>query len=230
MAPRSGFPRATSQRLLRMPRPMPPIQSTPTTPEASGAKERGVDQPGSSQGPQERSPGVQEVRTGLLSVLSSFHPFSLPFPDPRASPGGSQEPRLGWEGAWAPILSLAPQCPTPWQLEPGGCPRVPELPLSRGCVATCPALGVLGLLGAKGSRIPPAPGPSRVRPGRVAEGGMLPEDLGAGALVSPLLLPGCVTLARSPPSLGPRLHIYRKRGLGQTLLRIPPSPGSLGFF
>uniref|UniRef100_G1PGI9 TOG array regulator of axonemal microtubules 2 n=1 Tax=Myotis lucifugus TaxID=59463 RepID=G1PGI9_MYOLU len=61
VAPRSGIPWATSQRLLRLPRPMPPIQSTPTTPEASGAKDRGVDQPESSQGPQERSPGVQEV-------------------------------------------------------------------------------------------------------------------------------------------------------------------------
>lgn len=204
MAPRSGIPRATSQRLLRLPRPMPPIQSIPTTPEASGAKERGVDQPGSSPGPQERSPGIQEVRTGLLSVLlSSFHPFSPPFPEPRASPGGSQVPPSGWEGAWAPILSPPRQCPTPLQLEPGGCPRVPKFLLSRGCVAACPALGVLGLLGSKGSRILPAPGPSHVRLGRVAEGGMLAEDSGAGALVSPLLLPGCVTLARSPPSLGP---------------------------
>ncbi|ELK27356.1 Protein FAM179A [Myotis davidii] len=61
VAPRGGIPRATSQRLLRLPRPMPPIQSIPTTPEASGAKERGVDQPGSSPGSQERSPGIQEV-------------------------------------------------------------------------------------------------------------------------------------------------------------------------
>nr|KAF6430429.1 TOG array regulator of axonemal microtubules 2 [Molossus molossus] len=58
----SAIPRATSQGLLGVLRPMPPIQSIPTTPEASGAKEKSVDQPGSSQGPQERRPGVQEVR------------------------------------------------------------------------------------------------------------------------------------------------------------------------
>ncbi|XP_036922745.1 TOG array regulator of axonemal microtubules protein 2 isoform X1 [Sturnira hondurensis] len=59
---RSAIPRATPQRLLRVPRPMPPIQSIPTTPEASVTKERSLDQPGSSQGPQEQSPSVQEVQ------------------------------------------------------------------------------------------------------------------------------------------------------------------------
>lgn len=59
---RSAIPRATPQRLLRVPRPMPPIQSIPTTPEASGTKERSPDQPGSSQGPQERRPSAREVR------------------------------------------------------------------------------------------------------------------------------------------------------------------------
>ncbi|XP_029792185.1 TOG array regulator of axonemal microtubules protein 2 isoform X2 [Suricata suricatta] len=59
---RSTIPRATSQRLLRVPRPMPPIQSIPTTPEAGGAKEKGLDPPGSSQGPQELRPGAQEVQ------------------------------------------------------------------------------------------------------------------------------------------------------------------------
>ncbi|XP_024408857.3 TOG array regulator of axonemal microtubules protein 2 [Desmodus rotundus] len=59
---RSAIPRATPQRLLRVPRPMPPIQSIPTTPEASGTKERSLDQPGSSQGPQERRPSVQKVQ------------------------------------------------------------------------------------------------------------------------------------------------------------------------
>ncbi|XP_034856724.1 TOG array regulator of axonemal microtubules protein 2 [Mirounga leonina] len=59
---RSTIPRATSQRLLRAPRPMPPIQSIPTTPEAGGAKEKGLDPPGSSQGPQELRPGAQEVQ------------------------------------------------------------------------------------------------------------------------------------------------------------------------
>ncbi|XP_035556341.2 TOG array regulator of axonemal microtubules protein 2 isoform X2 [Canis lupus dingo] len=59
---RSAIPRATSQRLLRLPRPMPPIQSIPTTPEAGGAKEKGLDPPGSSQGPQGLRPGAQEVQ------------------------------------------------------------------------------------------------------------------------------------------------------------------------
>ncbi|XP_003787612.2 TOG array regulator of axonemal microtubules protein 2 [Otolemur garnettii] len=54
---RSTIPRATCQRLLRVPRPMPPIQSIPTTPEASGGKEKGLDQ-----GPQELRPGTQEVQ------------------------------------------------------------------------------------------------------------------------------------------------------------------------
>ncbi|XP_013378123.1 PREDICTED: protein FAM179A isoform X2 [Chinchilla lanigera] len=59
---RSTVPRTTSQRLLRVPRPMPPIQSIPTTPEASGAKEKGLDLPGSRQGAQELSAGTQGVQ------------------------------------------------------------------------------------------------------------------------------------------------------------------------
>ncbi|XP_064350719.1 TOG array regulator of axonemal microtubules protein 2 isoform X2 [Camelus dromedarius] len=59
---RTAIPRATSQRLLRLPRPMPPIQSIPTTPEASGAKEKSLDPPRSCQGPQELKPGAQEVQ------------------------------------------------------------------------------------------------------------------------------------------------------------------------
>ncbi|XP_068840869.1 TOG array regulator of axonemal microtubules protein 2 isoform X2 [Capricornis sumatraensis] len=59
---RTVIPRATSQRLLRLSRPMPPIQSIPTTPEASGAKEKGLDPPTSSQGPQELRAGAQEVQ------------------------------------------------------------------------------------------------------------------------------------------------------------------------
>ncbi|XP_040849903.1 TOG array regulator of axonemal microtubules protein 2 isoform X2 [Ochotona curzoniae] len=54
---RSTVPRATSQRLLRVPRPMPPIQSIPTTPEP---KDRGLDPPGSRQGaPEVSAPTVQ---------------------------------------------------------------------------------------------------------------------------------------------------------------------------
>ncbi|XP_032095080.1 TOG array regulator of axonemal microtubules protein 2 isoform X2 [Sapajus apella] len=59
---RSTMPRATSQRLLRLPRPMPPIQSIPTTPEASRAKEKGLDPLGSIQGPYKLRPGAQEVQ------------------------------------------------------------------------------------------------------------------------------------------------------------------------
>ncbi|XP_031790053.1 TOG array regulator of axonemal microtubules protein 2 isoform X3 [Piliocolobus tephrosceles] len=58
----STIPRATSQRLLRVPRPMPPIQSIPTTPEASGVKEKGLDLPGSIPGPHELRPGAQEAQ------------------------------------------------------------------------------------------------------------------------------------------------------------------------
>ncbi|XP_054403659.1 TOG array regulator of axonemal microtubules protein 2 [Pongo abelii] len=59
---RSTIPRAASQRLLRVPRPMPPIQSIPTTPEASGVKEKGLDPPRSIPGPHELRPGAQEAQ------------------------------------------------------------------------------------------------------------------------------------------------------------------------
>uniref|UniRef100_A0A8D2JSW7 TOG array regulator of axonemal microtubules 2 n=1 Tax=Sciurus vulgaris TaxID=55149 RepID=A0A8D2JSW7_SCIVU len=58
---RSTIPRTASQRLLKVARPMPPIQSIPTTPEASGAKEKSLGLPGSGQGPQEVS-ASQEVQ------------------------------------------------------------------------------------------------------------------------------------------------------------------------
>uniref|UniRef100_A0A8C9BQ35 TOG array regulator of axonemal microtubules 2 n=1 Tax=Phocoena sinus TaxID=42100 RepID=A0A8C9BQ35_PHOSS len=59
---RTAIPRAASQRLLRVPRPMPPIQSLPTTPEASGTKDKGLDPPRSHQGPQELRPSAQEAQ------------------------------------------------------------------------------------------------------------------------------------------------------------------------
>ncbi|KAM9053265.1 TOG array regulator of axonemal microtubules protein 2 isoform 2-T2 [Megaptera novaeangliae] len=59
---RTAVPRAASQRLLRVPRPMPPVQSIPATPEASGAKDKGLHPPRSHQGPQELRPGAQEVQ------------------------------------------------------------------------------------------------------------------------------------------------------------------------
>ncbi|KAK2503482.1 hypothetical protein MC885_006991 [Smutsia gigantea] len=59
---RSTIPQGLSQRLLRGPRPMPPIQSIPTTPETSAMKEQDLGPPGSSQAAQELRPGAQEVR------------------------------------------------------------------------------------------------------------------------------------------------------------------------
>ncbi|XP_051026038.1 TOG array regulator of axonemal microtubules protein 2 [Acomys russatus] len=59
---RSTIPRTTSQRLLRVPRPMPPIQSIPTTPEASSAKEKELDPPGGRQGLQALGASAQEVQ------------------------------------------------------------------------------------------------------------------------------------------------------------------------
>ena len=58
---------------------------------------------------------------------------------------------------------------------------------------------------------------------------MLGDASGVWALVSALLLTGCVTLATSVPSLGPSLHIYKKSGLGQ-LLKAPSCSDVLGFF
>ncbi|KAK1333184.1 hypothetical protein QTO34_006721 [Cnephaeus nilssonii] len=101
VAPRSGIPRATAQRLLRLPRPMPPIQSTPTTPEASGAKERGVDQPGGSQGPQERSPGVQETHPSRQCLHRSDQKMHKP-------PGGVVIPPIPKVGVPAGTSSCTP--------------------------------------------------------------------------------------------------------------------------
>ncbi|XP_024901427.1 TOG array regulator of axonemal microtubules protein 2 isoform X2 [Pteropus alecto] len=59
---RSAIPRATAQRLLKLPRPMPPIQSIPATPESGGPKEKSLDPPTSIQGPQGRRSHTQEVQ------------------------------------------------------------------------------------------------------------------------------------------------------------------------
>ncbi|XP_077008612.1 TOG array regulator of axonemal microtubules protein 2 isoform X2 [Tamandua tetradactyla] len=62
---RSAIPRATSQRLLRLSRPMPPIQSVPPTPEAGGAKEGGPGPRGGSRAAPELRAEAQEVQMSL---------------------------------------------------------------------------------------------------------------------------------------------------------------------
>ncbi|XP_040586775.1 TOG array regulator of axonemal microtubules protein 2 isoform X2 [Mesocricetus auratus] len=59
---RSTIPRTASQRLLRVARPMPPIQSIPTTPEASSAKENDLDPPGGRHVLQDSGASAQEVQ------------------------------------------------------------------------------------------------------------------------------------------------------------------------
>ncbi|XP_050018893.1 TOG array regulator of axonemal microtubules protein 2 [Alexandromys fortis] len=59
---RSIIPRTTSQRLLRVARPMPPIQSIPTTPEANSTKEKDLDPPGGRQHLQDSGANGQEVQ------------------------------------------------------------------------------------------------------------------------------------------------------------------------
>nr|XP_012330891.1 TOG array regulator of axonemal microtubules protein 2 isoform X2 [Aotus nancymaae] len=135
---RSTIPRATSQRLLRLPRPMPPIQSIPTTPEASRAKEKGLDPLGSIQGPYELRPGAQEVQISgqylhcndekvrkslrgvvILPILKarttpSHVPGSLPSPLPpgQGDLAGRRTPRTRLAG------ENGPREKTPASLEP----------------------------------------------------------------------------------------------------------------
>nr|XP_036290770.1 TOG array regulator of axonemal microtubules protein 2 [Pipistrellus kuhlii]KAF6329404.1 TOG array regulator of axonemal microtubules 2 [Pipistrellus kuhlii] len=87
VAPGGGIPRATSQRLLRLPRPMPPIESALTTPEAGAATERGADQPGGSPGPRERRPGAQATHTSRQYLHCSDQKMHQP-------PGGMVIPPI----------------------------------------------------------------------------------------------------------------------------------------
>lgn len=178
---RSAIPRATSQRLLRLPRPMPPIQSIPTTPEAGGAKEKGLDPPGSSQGPQGLRPGAQEVRwfgcsEFCLSVLSLFsffttQPWSLsPELLWRCARGCLQGQGWHWEGHLP--HSIQSLCTWPGSL--AGCPRGAE---HRLCALQSYTWWSLGLLWSPCSRV-------------------------AHALASTLPLTGCVTLGQSWSPLG----------------------------
>lgn len=73
---RSTIPRTTSQRLLRVARPMPPIQSIPTTPEASSAKEKDLDPPGGRQVLQDLGASAQEVKR--LHCPGVFTAVTLP--------------------------------------------------------------------------------------------------------------------------------------------------------
>ncbi|XP_027789331.2 TOG array regulator of axonemal microtubules protein 2 isoform X2 [Marmota flaviventris] len=99
---RSTIPRTTSQRLLKVPRPMPPIQSIPTTPEASGAKEKSLDLPGSGKGPQEVRARAQEVQISPQylhcndeKMLKSLGGIVIP-PIPKAGmPAGTSSSRSG---------------------------------------------------------------------------------------------------------------------------------------
>ncbi|KAM4866906.1 TOG array regulator of axonemal microtubules protein 2 [Thomomys bottae] len=80
---RSTVPRATSQRLLRVPRPMPPIQSIPTTPEAGRAKEKELDPPRSRQGPQEVQISQQYLHCNDEKMRKSLGGLVIP-PIPKA--------------------------------------------------------------------------------------------------------------------------------------------------
>ncbi|XP_040849904.1 TOG array regulator of axonemal microtubules protein 2 isoform X3 [Ochotona curzoniae] len=80
---RSTVPRATSQRLLRVPRPMPPIQSIPTTPEP---KDRGLDPPGSRQGAPEVQVSPQYLHCKDEKLLKSMAGMVIP---PIAKTGSS---------------------------------------------------------------------------------------------------------------------------------------------
>nr|XP_004394992.2 PREDICTED: protein FAM179A [Odobenus rosmarus divergens] len=122
---RSTIPRATSQRLLRAPRPMPPIQSIPTTPEAGRAKENGLDPPGSSQGPQELRPGAQEISRQYVHRNDEKMHKSL---------GGVVTPPIPKAAVSAGASSCTPG-PLPSRLPPGQRvltgPRVPRTRLVR---------------------------------------------------------------------------------------------------
>uniref|UniRef100_A0A5F8H9U3 TOG array regulator of axonemal microtubules 2 n=1 Tax=Monodelphis domestica TaxID=13616 RepID=A0A5F8H9U3_MONDO len=62
---KSAIPRSTSQRLPMASRPMPPIQSIPTTPETKGSLDNGSGPLESSKGQPEATPAAQEVQISL---------------------------------------------------------------------------------------------------------------------------------------------------------------------
>uniref|UniRef100_A0A8C9UM91 TOG array regulator of axonemal microtubules 2 n=1 Tax=Spermophilus dauricus TaxID=99837 RepID=A0A8C9UM91_SPEDA len=94
---RSTIPRTTSQRLLKVPRPMPPIQSIPTTPEASGAKEKSLDLPGSRKVPlcSQVQISPQYLHCNDEKMLKSLGGIVIP-PIPKAGmPAGTSSSRSG---------------------------------------------------------------------------------------------------------------------------------------
>uniref|UniRef100_I3MQ99 TOG array regulator of axonemal microtubules 2 n=1 Tax=Ictidomys tridecemlineatus TaxID=43179 RepID=I3MQ99_ICTTR len=94
---RSTIPRTTSQRLLKVPRPMPPIQSIPTTPEASGAKEKSLDLPGSRKVPlcSQVQISPQYLHCNDEKMLKSMGGIVIP-PIPKAGmPAGPSSSRSG---------------------------------------------------------------------------------------------------------------------------------------
>lgn len=161
---RSAIPQDSSQRLLRLLRPMPPIQSIPTTPEASGAKEKSPDPPGGTQRPQGRSPRAQEVRR--LNRPESCLPILPWFLSSSINPWGVWRDSSGW--AQGTQLTF-PQYR--WLGALGGCPGGAELLLrQRPCDHLSFTPWSLGLLWSKCSRIPPASDPLHFRQGRLAGG------------------------------------------------------------
>lgn len=116
---RSTIPRTTSQRLLRVARPMPPIQSIPTTPEANSTKEKDLDPPGGRQHLQDSGANGREVRrfrsSGSLLKLS----YLLFFPLPTLVPGSVHlceiEIRMAWRDSRLP-LHFSPKHSRPPQL------------------------------------------------------------------------------------------------------------------
>ncbi|KAM9066591.1 TOG array regulator of axonemal microtubules protein 2 [Sarcophilus harrisii] len=62
---KSAMPRSTSQRFLTVSRPMPPIQSIPTTPEAKGSLENGSAPQRISKSRLRATPAAQEVQISL---------------------------------------------------------------------------------------------------------------------------------------------------------------------
>ncbi|XP_043842638.1 TOG array regulator of axonemal microtubules protein 2 [Dromiciops gliroides] len=62
---KSAIPRSTAQRLLMASRPMPPIQSIPTTPEIKGSLENGPSTQGNTKAQPKATPATQEVQISL---------------------------------------------------------------------------------------------------------------------------------------------------------------------